>query len=264
MFTVVSVAHRERDGERMTTTEQINEIAKAAAAAQAELKPALKDATNPHFKSKYADLASVVEAASVYASHGIAIFQDVTSGEGGVSVSTRMAHTSGQWIEFGPLTIPLSKMDAHGVGSATTYAKRYGLQAAALIPSEDDDANEAVQNVTKGDAEVRATVKPDAATKKARVMPDEAAADGAVFIEKVIPKTNGKVDWAEVVLSSGESVTAREPGSIALAVNLAQEVTPVVVTTRRNSKGNVELEELARWRVAPAVTAPVVTVAEVI
>jgi hypothetical protein len=129
----------------VTTSDQINEIAGACAKAQLDLKPAAKDAKNPHYNSRYADLAAIIEAAHVYAKHTVAIFQDVTTTEAGVSVSTRLVHGSGQWIEFGPLTVPLGKRDAHGVGSATTYAKRYALQAAALIPSDDDDGNAASQ-----------------------------------------------------------------------------------------------------------------------
>lgn len=128
----------------MRTSEQINEIATACAKAQVALKPAAKDATNPAFRSKYADHAAIVEASRVYAAQGVAVFQDVTLSEIGADVTTRLAHSSGQWIEFGPLTVPLSKRDAHGVGSATTYAKRYGLSAALGISAEeDDDGNEA-------------------------------------------------------------------------------------------------------------------------
>ena len=134
----------------MTTSERINEIAKACACAQAALKPALKDATNPAFRSKYADLAAVVEAAKVYAAQGVAVWQDATTDDAGVSVRTRLVHVSGQWVEFGPYTVPIGKRDAHGVGSATTYAKRFALSAALLISAdEDDDGNAAVQATPK-------------------------------------------------------------------------------------------------------------------
>ncbi len=134
----------------MTHSEQINEIAAACAKAQLKLKPAIKDATNPAFKSKYADWAAIVDAAKVYAEHGIAMWQDVTLSEAGAAVVTRLAHGSGQWIEFGPLTVPLAKRDAHGVGSATTYAKRYALSAAlGIAADEDDDGNAAVQPPSK-------------------------------------------------------------------------------------------------------------------
>lgn len=129
----------------MTTSEQINEVAAACAKAQLEMKHAAKTAVNPAFRSKYADFASIVDAARVYAQHGIAVWQDVTLTEQGAAVVTRLAHTSGQWIEFGPLTVPLGKRDAHGVGSATTYAKRYALSAAlGIAADEDDDGNAAV------------------------------------------------------------------------------------------------------------------------
>lgn len=134
----------------MTSSEQINEIATACAKAQAVLKPAAKDAVNPAFKSRYADLASITEASRVYAEHGVAIFQDAIANELGVGVMTRLAHSSGQWIEFGPYIVPTPKKDAHGLGSATTYAKRYALQAALQIAAdEDDDGNAAAEKDPK-------------------------------------------------------------------------------------------------------------------
>ena len=129
----------------MRTSEQINEIATAGAKAQCELKPAAKDAVNPAFRSKYSDEAAIREASRIYAKHGIAIWQEVALADIGASVTTLFTHGSGQWIEFGPLTVPASKKDAHGVGSSATYAKRYALQAAAGIASDDDDGNAASQ-----------------------------------------------------------------------------------------------------------------------
>jgi len=129
----------------VTTSEQVNEIAAAMAKAQAELKPASKDAVNPAFKSRYADLAAIIEAGRVYSKFGVVIVQEAVLVEMGVAVTTRLIHDRGQWIEVGPLTVPLAKKDAHGIGSATTYAKRYALSAALNISSdEDDDGNAAV------------------------------------------------------------------------------------------------------------------------
>lgn len=134
----------------MTSSDAIDQIATACAKAQAVLKPAAKDAVNPAFKSKYADLASITEASRVYAEHGVAVFQDAIANELGVGVMTRLAHSSGQWIEFGPYIVPTPKRDAHGLGSATTYAKRYALQAALQIAAdEDDDGNAAVDKPAK-------------------------------------------------------------------------------------------------------------------
>lgn len=133
----------------MKWSEQINEIATACAKAQLDLRPAAKDAVNPAFKSRYSDEAAIREASRVYAKHGVAIFQEATTVEIGVAVATLFTHTSGQWIQFDPLTVPAGKRDAHGVGSATTYAKRYALQAAAGIASDDDDGNAASQQAER-------------------------------------------------------------------------------------------------------------------
>ena len=135
----------------MQTSEQINEIAAAMAAVQGEMKPALKDATNPHFKSKYADLSSVFEAIrGPLSKHGLTVWQDLGNDDRGVTVRTRIIHKSGQWVEFGPLAIPAGKQDAQGLGSAATYARRYGLSAAlGVVADLDDDGNAAVR--TNGD-----------------------------------------------------------------------------------------------------------------
>lgn len=124
----------------MKTSENIIEISKAMNSAQREMKPALKDSTNPHFRSKYSDLASVMDAIrEPIGNNGLSVWQDATLDEVGVNVTTRIVHVSGQWVEFGPLTIPLSKRDAHAVGSACSYGKRYALCAALGVVSDDDD-----------------------------------------------------------------------------------------------------------------------------
>lgn len=129
----------------MTTSEVFNELASAMAKAQGVMKPAMKESLNPAFHSKYADMASVWAACrEALSANGLTVWQDVTNTEHGVAVVTRVVHTSGQWVEFGPLTVPLSKHDAHGVGSATSYAKRYALSAAVgvVASDEDDDATQ--------------------------------------------------------------------------------------------------------------------------
>lgn len=131
----------------MKTSEQLDSISTALAKAQAEMKPAIKDSLNPAYKSKYADLSSVWDACRVpLTSNGIAVLQEVTGAEAAILVTTRLQHSSGQWIELGPLPVPVNKHDAHGVGSATSYGKRYGLAAAIGVIAElDDDGNAAVE-----------------------------------------------------------------------------------------------------------------------
>lgn len=138
----------------MKTSDQINEIAKAMSEAQNKIKPALKDGLNPHFRSKYTSIAGVWESLrEPMTSNGLTIWQDVTTHEKGVSVETRIVHSSGQWVEFGPLTMPVGKADAQGFGSCISYAKRYALCAAIGIVSTDED-DDAVSAVDKSSGEV--------------------------------------------------------------------------------------------------------------
>lgn len=127
----------------MKTSESIKAIAPALLKAQKAIKAALKDATNPHFKSKYADLSSVVDAVKGPLNDaGITFMQGVEDAENGVAVETMLLHESGEWLSS-TIKIPASKQDAQGYGSATTYARRYGLQAMCGVPAEDDDGNAA-------------------------------------------------------------------------------------------------------------------------
>lgn len=128
----------------MRTSDSIESIAKAMCEAQRLMKPASKDSVNPHFKSKYSDISSVWECIrEPLTTQGLTVWQDVTTDDGQVCITTRVVHVSGQWVEFGPLNIPLTKKDAHGVGSSVSYGKRYALCAALGVVSgdEDDDGN---------------------------------------------------------------------------------------------------------------------------
>lgn len=124
---------------------ELNEIAGALAAAQAEMANPSFDSTNPHFKSKFASLAAVRNTVvPVLAKHGISVCQDLRTVEGGVACTTILTHKSGQQMQFGPLVMPATKQDAQGFGSAGTYARRYSLMAVAgVVGDDDDDANSA-------------------------------------------------------------------------------------------------------------------------
>lgn len=120
-------------------------IATALAAAQAQMGKALKSAQNPHFKSKYADLASVVDATMpALNANGIAVIQPLAETETGRVVVTKFIHSSGEVLEC---AIPLivAKNDMQGLGSAITYGRRYGLMSLAGIAPEDDDGNAAAK-----------------------------------------------------------------------------------------------------------------------
>jgi hypothetical protein len=104
---------------------------------------------------KYATLAALVEATSAtFANHGLAIVQEAAIDEAGVVVETWLLHESGAMMQFAPLTMPLAKRDAQGVGSAITYARRYQLSAVCGLAPDDDDGQAAT------DAQQAAQRKP--------------------------------------------------------------------------------------------------------
>jgi hypothetical protein len=117
-------------------------IATAFVKAQKEFGPALKSSTNPHFKSKYADLSACIEAViDALNANGIGMMQKLYENATGVSVETIFLHESGETLECGVLHVPASKQDPQGYGSALTYARRYSLMSACGIAPEDDDGN---------------------------------------------------------------------------------------------------------------------------
>lgn len=127
----------------MTRSESINELAAALAKAQAVIVGAIKDSTNPHFKSRYADLASVWDACrKPLTDHGLSVAQTATTDDQRVGVTTLLMHASGQWISDTLLMRP-TKDDPQGVGSCITYARRYALAAMVGVAPEDDDGNAA-------------------------------------------------------------------------------------------------------------------------
>ena len=120
----------------------MKQIATALVKAQKAFGPALKSSTNPHFKSRYADLAACVEAViGGLNDNGIALIQKCYDCTDGVMVETMFVHESGEMLECGILHVPAAKHDPQGYGSALTYARRYSLMAACGIAPEDDDGN---------------------------------------------------------------------------------------------------------------------------
>lgn len=146
----------------MNTSENIGQLAKALAAAQIELTNPALNKTNPHFKSKYADLANVLNAVRpILGKHGIAIMQIPNTLDTAILLHTRLIHTSGEWIES---TYPVSNIGKHqDMGAALTYAKRQALAAmVAVAGEEDDDGNEATKQTLQPAAFTKPVKKPDA------------------------------------------------------------------------------------------------------
>ncbi len=129
----------------MLISPETDKIFAAFVAAQSEMGAVHKDGKNPHFRSTYATLESVVEAARpVLSKHGLAFTQLCgPRTDGGVTVTTTLVHSSGQY--FGDaLTLPMVKSDPQAAGSAITYARRYALIAILGLPATDDDAQAAM------------------------------------------------------------------------------------------------------------------------
>jgi len=119
------------------------ELMGALASAQAEIENASKTSANPHFKSRYADLAEVLNTCrSKLAKHGICIMQSTGFDGSTVAVTTVLAHKSGGWVSAVSNCVP-AKTDAQGIGAATTYLRRYSLAAIVGIAQEDDDGQSA-------------------------------------------------------------------------------------------------------------------------
>ena len=127
----------------MNKSDTIASLAAALNKAQAEMSGAKKSAKNPFFKSNYANLEEVINCVKEpFADNGLSFVQFPISGDGVAGVETTIMHESGEFIS-GEFMLKCSKNDPQGMGSAITYARRYGLQSACGIPSEDDDGNAA-------------------------------------------------------------------------------------------------------------------------
>lgn len=135
----------------MEQSNEINELAAALSKAQAVVEGAKKDSENPAFKqggkvNKYADLGSVWDACrAALTDNGLGIVQAPGfTVDGVMHMTTMLTHSSGQWVRQ-EMSVPLSKVDAQGAGSALTYMRRYALAAFVGVAPEDDDGNAAAR-----------------------------------------------------------------------------------------------------------------------
>lgn len=149
----------------------------AFAKARAEIHNPPLDSENPHFRSKFSSLTAVINATiPVLAKHGIAVTQETEFGDGGVTVYTTLLHSSGEERTSRGLFVPATKLDAHGIISATTYGRRVQLATVLGVAGEaDDDGNAAVE------PEVKLITEEQAADLRALI--DEVDADKKAFLK---------------------------------------------------------------------------------
>lgn len=128
----------------MQHSEQVNELFTALSKALGEIESLPLNKTNPHFKSKYADLAITIEKSKpALMKNGLMLIQAVENDEIKYVVESMITHSSGQWLKS-KVALILTKQDMQGLGSATTYAKRYAAQSLLFVAGdEDDDGNAA-------------------------------------------------------------------------------------------------------------------------
>jgi hypothetical protein len=154
--------------------------------AQSQMAGAAKDSLNPHFKSKYADLASCWDACrKPLTDNGLTILQPVKADGPQVTVTTILAHSSGEWISES-LTMTAGANTPQAIGSTITYGRRYGLCAMVGIAPEDDDGEAGSQQETSTPAE-----RQIVADNNTVYMPDgldgSDLPEGVVYLAQVAP-----------------------------------------------------------------------------
>lgn len=146
----------------------MKQISSAFVKAQKSFGPALKDKTNPHFRSKYADLGACIDAViDALNDNGIGLIQRTHQDDTGVTVETLFVHESGESMSGGTLHVPAPKQDPQGYGSALSYARRYSLMAACGIAPEDDDGNAASRKPESRPEQRQQTARDDSPKARA-------------------------------------------------------------------------------------------------
>jgi hypothetical protein len=158
-------------------SDKLGELAKALAKAQSEMTAALKSSENPHFRSRYADLAAVFDACKeALNKNGFAIVQRVENDANGACVETMLLHSSGEFVSS-KCWLPVAQKTAQAYGSAITYARRYGLTSlAGVAADEDDDGNAASEQSYQPQA-----ARPAPAPSPAPVQPQPVPLSGPVI-----------------------------------------------------------------------------------
>jgi hypothetical protein len=173
----------------------MKQISTALVKAQIAFQPALKNSVNPHFRSKYVDLASCVESViSALNANGIFLFQTTSEHPDGIVCETSFLHESGERLDCGKLFFPAPKHDPQGFMSCLTYIRRASLMAATGQAPEDDDGNAAVQkapskvNIIDHLAAIEGSANSDELAKVYALAHDACMGDQALILQIIAAK----------------------------------------------------------------------------
>ena len=230
----------------MRTSESIQTIAPALLKAQKAIGPAIKDKTNPLYKSKYADLHAVMKAClDALNGNGLVLLQTpVHSEDSKVHMTTRLQHESGEYMEE-TFSIPAQKQDPHGYGSACTYLRRFSVSAwLGIVTEEDDDGNAAskVPNASSAAADKIIAANKEHPSHATQVMHDALAAMD-------VEEQNRMRDIAVQVTDAFGENAGGEARAVFLGFHLDQEqqlavgslLTPKIRNAIKNARTNGEL-----------------------
>jgi hypothetical protein len=201
----------------MNMSENISQLATALSKAQGEIDDATKRGLNPAFRSKYADLAAVRGVIrEPLAVNDLCIVQFPRTVQGGVEVETMIVHKSGEFMSEA-LFMPVSKYDAHGIGSGITYARRYGLMSLLCLAADDDDGNAAVEKSPAKDQP-----KKDGQPKQPLLTKEELASLAKAAMEAAKGGTPSFADFWKILSKDERAALNADPEAIAELKEMAQ------------------------------------------
>jgi hypothetical protein len=178
----------------MIKSESIKELLTALAKAQGKISAAKKDSTNPHFKSKYSDLASCWDAIrEPLSSNGLSLSQWVSTSEKGINLITMLGHSSGEWISSEANFPVKDPSNPQAVGSSISYARRYCLSAAISLVSDDDDGNAGAQDRATPERQI---------TRAPTTLPKPALINNTQIVDLISQAATLNVSEAQLIASN--------------------------------------------------------------
>ncbi len=206
------------------STPTLEALAAALCLAQSEMPAAKKDSVNPFFRSKYAGLSSIMQAAiPVLSKHGLAVSQFVTHINGESALETILLHTSGQYISS-VMPLFLKTNDPQGQGSAITYARRYAFMAAiGMVADEDDDGN------------ATRTAAPAPALSPLMINPTQRA-----IIAELLPQSGRYKDIADYEEIVGRKINTYTASQAATLIKKLEEFITENLRSKEESKDKLQ------------------------